>query len=386
MIQKNILKSLKLITLIFILVLTVFGKNNKQIVVKEPYLIFTGNNTETKICFQLDSTRLSILKYGKHKKWLSKKVIVSNKDDFNLYSIVLKDLKPGTKYFYEVIIKDNKYRSSFVTAPKDSETKIKFMVYGDHRTYPQNHDSLAASMVQEFKKDAFFQSFIISSGDIVGKGKKESHWQREFFDPNLKNIRHLYSHIPLLPVEGNHNYGQKGLLRKYFPYPFHAGEYWSFDYGPAHIFMFDLYLENDEAMEKELEYFEQDMKNTNKKWKILALHEPGWTAGGHSNSKFVQEKIQPICEKYNINLVLAGHNHYYARASVNRVQHITTGGGGAPLYDFKKDQPNIVKAAKTLHYCKVEIENDRLSFTVVTPTGEIIDKFIMNSIGEMQDK
>ena len=383
MIQKNILKSLQRIIFIFLLVLTIYGKNNNQVVVKEPYLIFTGNNTEAKVCFQLDSTRLSILKYGKHERWLSKKVIVSKKDDSNLYSIVLKDLKPGTKYFYEVKIEEDKYLSSFITAPKDTETKMKFMVYGDHRTFPKNHDSLAAVMVQEFKNDPDFQSFVISSGDIVGNGKKESTWQKEHFDPNLKNIRYLYSHLPLLPIEGNHNFGQKGLLRKYFPSPFHAGEYWSFDYGPAHIFMFDQYLKNDEAMEKELEYFEQDMKNTNKKWKILAIHEPGWTAGGHPNSKFVQKKIQPLCEKYNINLVLAGHNHFYARASVNGVQHITTGGGGAPLYNFKVGQPNIVKTAKTLHYCKVEIENDRLSFIVVTPTGEVIDKFVMNVDGEI---
>jgi hypothetical protein len=76
--------------------------------------------------------------------------------------------------------------------------------------------------------------------------------------------------------------------------------------------------------------------------------------------------------------VFAGHVHAYSRALVNGVQHITTGGGGAPLYDVNSDSPNIVIAKKIYHYCKVEIDGNVLTFTAVEPDGTVIDTFTMN--------
>lgn len=83
----------------------------------------------------------------------------------------------------------------------------------------------------------------------------------------------------------------------------------------------------------EYNWLTNDLASTTKPWKILLFHEPGWSAGGsHANNTTVQTYIQPLCKQYGVDLVLNGHNHYYSRAVVDGVQHITTGGGGAPLY------------------------------------------------------
>ena len=107
------------------------------------------------------------------------------------------------------------------------------------------------------------------------------------------------------------------------------------------------------------------------------MHEPGWSSGGgHENNVSVQNYIQPLCEEYQVLIVFAGHNHYYARAEVNGVQHVTTGGGGAPLHDPDPGCQNVVTATKEHHFCKVEIEGDLLTLTAITPGGKVIDEFV----------
>jgi hypothetical protein len=69
----------------------------------------------------------------------------------------------------------------------------------------------------------------------------------------------------------------------------------------------------------------------------------------------------------------AGHNHYYARAVVGGVQHVTTGGGGAPLYFPNPYAPNLAASGYGLRFCKVAIHGNRLKFTAVKPDGIVMD-------------
>jgi hypothetical protein len=76
-----------------------------------------------------------------------------------------------------------------------------------------------------------------------------------------------------------------------------------------------------------------------------------------------------------VSVVFGGHNHYYARAVVQGVHHITTGGGGAPLYSPNRSAPNIVAAASVNHFCTVDIDGSRLHVRALRPNGTLIDSF-----------
>jgi len=119
--------------------------------------------------------------------------------------------------------------------------------------------------------------------------------------------------------------------------------YYSFDYGPVHITVIDQetdYLPGSQ----QYNWIVNDLSATDKLWKIAVFHKPGWSAGGgHSNSKNVQNYLQPLFEKYGVSFAICGHNHYYSRAVINGVQHITTGGGGMILTDCKKSAETLKK-------------------------------------------
>ncbi|MFH1861413.1 MAG: T9SS type A sorting domain-containing protein [bacterium] len=133
----------------------------------------------------------------------------------------------------------------------------------------------------------------------------------------------------------------------------------------------------------QLAWLENDLATTTKPWKFIVLHEPGWSAGppdysgNHGNNTSVQDYIQPLCEQYSVAIVFCGHNHYYSRAVVSGVMHITTGGGGAPLTQPQHGWPDIVTATRAHHYCKVEINGGLLTFTAIKPDGTVIDSFTL---------
>jgi 3',5'-cyclic AMP phosphodiesterase CpdA len=68
-------------------------------------------------------------------------------------------------------------------------------------------------------------------------------------------------------------------------------------------------------------------------WKIAVFHHPPYTCGGHSGDEAVQRRWVPLFERWDVDLVLSGHDHNYQRfRAQNGVRYVVDGGGGAPLY------------------------------------------------------
>ncbi|MFQ6103046.1 MAG: metallophosphoesterase [Candidatus Glassbacteria bacterium] len=339
---------------------------------KGPYLIYTGVNTEMQVLWQLDSTATCEIMWGADTSYsLGSDETIEYGDDHQ-HSYTITDLVPGSRYFYRVIVDEEIFSGSYRTAPETDATGIKFFAYGDSRSYPAVHDSVVAGMILEAIYDPGLQSFILSVGDLVYNGDDESHWDDQFFDPSYPFIQTMLANFPYQATMGNHE-GSGVLFQKYFPYPFVDDRYWSFDYGPAHFVVVDQYAKDPAS---QLAWIADDLATTAKPWKFIYLHEPGWSAGYHGNNEEVQDYIQPLCEVYGVSIVFAGHNHYYARAVVNGVHHVTTGGGGAPLYTPRPGYPNIVATSKSYHFCMIEIDGNVLNFTAMKPDGEIIDSFM----------
>ena len=343
---------------------------------KAPYLLYPGNNTGMLILWQTDSLRNCSFYWGTDTTYLADSINVGEFGNDHQFKVQLSSLEPGTKYYYKVFSDSSNFKTgSFYTGVPDSDIKISFYAYGDTRTNPAIHDKVMEAMMSDMEQHPEMQTIVISTGDLVEDGDEESDWDEAFFNPNFTYIQQMLAHLPYVNAVGNHE-GQGILFNKYFPYPMFVSErfYYSFDYGPIHFSVLDQFTSY-AIGSPQYEWLVNDLAATNKTWKFILLHEPGWSAGGHSNAIGVQNRIQPLCKEYGVQFVLAGHNHYYARAVVEGIFHITTGGGGAPLYTPDMNHPNIVKISKTNHFCKVEIDGDSLTFTAINKDGSIIETF-----------
>lgn len=339
---------------------------------KGPYLLFTGTPDGMTILWQGETNVDYTFEWGTDELYLNGSSLPTGDPISALYQVRLSGLMPGTRYHYKVSTAKGEVRGSFVTPPLDSDS-LTFFVYGDTRSGPEIHDQISASILQQIAIDPSAQTFVISTGDLMDTADEASLQENEFA-PDQPNIRASMATLPVVNIMGNHD-GTK-LFKQYFPYPYTSTYDWSFDYGPAHFVIIDQYIDLVQGSERWF-WLKDDLSSTQKPWKFILLHEPGWSAGHHENNLTVQKVIQPLAVAYGVQVIIAGHNHYYARAEVDGVTHITSGGGGAPLYDPEGGWPGIVSKIKAFHYIKFTLRGDRLDAQVLSPQGEVLEEFFL---------
>ena len=360
-------------SLLLLLIFIISGLVYPQLTRKTPVLIFNGNNTEMQVVWQLYSTDTCRIDWGTDTLYSLGSEPVYEYGTDHQYTYTITNLIPSTKYYYRVSVGPEYHNGTFHSAPDTAADSVCFFAYGDTRSNPGTHNQVANAMLAVCNGDSEFQSIIISVGDLVYNGDVESYWDNEFFNNSYYGIREMVASMPYQSCIGNHE-GSGALFKKYFPYPFVNGRYWSFDYGPAHFVCIDQYTSYTPGS-AQYTWIQNDLATTTKPWKFIYLHEPGWSAGTHPNNTNVQNYIQPLCVQYNVPIVFGGHNHYYARALVDGIEHITTGGGGAPLYQPDTTFLHIVTATKVNHFCKIKINKGVLKFTAINLSGAIIDSF-----------
>ena len=314
-----------------------------------------------------------VFKWGSDDNYLLGSLPVTGNPENHLYQVELMGLQPGMHYYYLVSTAGAETRGDFFSPPSEGAGLV-FWAFGDTRSGPEIHNQIARDILAEVQQNPAAQTFVLSAGDLMDTNSEASLQESEF-PIDESDMPMLQAHIPVVNTLGNHD--SLSLFNEYFPYPYNNTNDWSFDYGPVHILVVDQYIPLTSGS-KRLEQLRQDLATSNKSWKIILLHEPGWSAGPHDNNMTVQELIQPLAVETGVQLVIGGHNHYYARAEVDGVVHLTTGGGGAPLYTPGSGWPRVLTAVKAYHYLKFEISGTSMWVQSLSPSGEILDDFTIS--------
>jgi predicted phosphodiesterase len=341
---------------------------------KGPYLIYSGINTEMNVLWQTDNHDDCEISWGLDQSCSTGKAQTHLKSEHNQHKFKITGLTPGSKYYYRVSQGQDSYAGSFRAAPDSEANSVEFLVYGDTRTNPDRQDEVCRNILATLAENPDYQTFILHVGDWAS-GNTDKDWAAEFFNRTYSNNISMQANLPIAGCRGNHETRKGIAFEEYWPYPYKAGGlYWSFDYGPAHIAIIDQYT-NYSSGSAQLEWLTQDLINSTKKWKFILLHEPGWSAG--SSNKDVQAHIQPLCEKYGVQVVFSGHKHYYSRAIVQGVQHLTIGTGGAPFRSPKSIKSKLAAfKTNTLGYARISIFGNTLNYEMLrSPDNTVIDTF-----------
>lgn len=342
---------------------------------KGPDLIYAGKNTEMEIFWQGTAGKAYLLRWGQNGQYDLGQVDIGP-DDSNdgIHTYVISNLQPGTLYEYQIMDGGLVTGGSFHTAPDLNTRDLDYIVYGDTRTNPDLHDQVAGRINRLYQQNPNYRTIGFLTGDLVSGGDEETSWQTGFFDTRFTEIRTELANLPIIPAAGNHD-GVSPLFAKYFPFPYVAGRYWSFDYGPAHFVVLDQYTPYGVGSEQ-YEWFKGDLQKNQRIWTFVMLHEPGWSAGGgHSNNETVQNDLQPLFLQYGVSIVFSAHNHYYARAEKDGIFHLTVGTGGAPAYKPSGRHPEVKFLYNGLGFVRIEIKGHNLDGWFMDTTGKEIDHF-----------
>jgi Calcineurin-like phosphoesterase/Purple acid Phosphatase, N-terminal domain/PKD domain len=352
------------------LVFVLSSTNALAAIKKGPYLLFTGQETSMDVAWQTDVTQSNVIRWGTDTTYALGQATSAEYGSDHQHRFTVSGLQPGTRYYYQV---DGTASGSFTTAPSDSATAVKILSIGDTRSSPASQESVVARMRAAYGANPAFQTIVLQDGDWVSTDS-ETAWTGEWFasPTSYPQMHAIQAEVPFVGARGNHE-GTGNVFKKYFPLPYAGGFYWSFDYGPVHVAVLDQYTTYAPGS-AQYTWLQNDLAATTKPWKMIVLHEPGWTSGGsHGNNASVQSNIQPLCTQYGVDFVIGGHNHYYARAVVDGVNHLTNGGGGAPLYTPASGQPYVVKSESTYSYVELDVSGETLVMTARRANGTVIE-------------
>jgi 3',5'-cyclic AMP phosphodiesterase CpdA len=285
-----------------------------------------------------------------------------------LYAITLTNLQPKSVYTY--LAETDGVR----TSPRKFRTfgarqsKVTFIAYGDSRTNPHIHESLASNF------DRHSPDFILHTGDLAADGRRYNLWGREFFGP----LAQVIDEVPILPSIGNHEQDASNYLH-YVHLP--GNERWySYRVGPVHVLALDFHYEKE--TEEQFAFARKDLLASEAPWKVVFLHYPVFNIGGHGTG-WGHAAYLPLFHETKVDLVMAGHSHIYERfrpvASRGEtddwpIMHITTGGGGAPLY-ASYAHPALSAQATTNHFVLIEATPTKLTGRTFSTNNTLIDKF-----------
>jgi UDP-2,3-diacylglucosamine pyrophosphatase LpxH len=184
------------------------------------------------------------------------------------------------------------------------------------------------------KYDLFF-----SLGDLVEYGFKDSQWQEA-----LAAFSVIANDVPMRFIPGNHD-TLFGGLKRYLDYcgPTNSsqdasGLWQRIDVGKVHFLLLDVEWSAETITKGQTEWLEAQLKSIPAgDWKIVMSHGFYYSSGinlsgwhWYDNQETISA-LTPLFEKYGVDIVFSGHNHYMELLRHSSVTYVICGAfGGMP--------------------------------------------------------
>jgi 3',5'-cyclic AMP phosphodiesterase CpdA len=314
-----------------------------------------------------------------------------NKDasfrDYQMHSILLRGLKPGTTYTYSVPgDAGDAGHCSFTTFPK-GEHPFSFCVTSDTQNRGNNAHQATVERLMTDQPDMLF-----ITGDLVSDGRNIGDWE-EFFRVQGPLLRR----VPCYAALGNHDRHSDWYFR-FFALPGNEA-YYSFDRGAAHFVVLDspgLYMPEDNQpvttadrdrferrsrryWQEQMQWFKDDLSgHADAKYVFVFLHYPIYCllASRVESTNELRTRFGTVFQDHRVTAVFSGHDHHYHREVAGGVHFLDGGaaGGKARLIDAPI-LPETVKHAVVESFARVEVGPQRAKVRVTDVAGNAVDEF-----------
>ena len=342
-----------------------YGYDDSPTIVRGPYLQHVTLTT-IRILWQTDKKSNSVVRFGQTDQL---GYFQCDEKLTRFHEVELLWLSPGTPYHYQVRSDGAQSETYVLQSATTTEMPYEFVVYGDNRTHPADHQAVADGIANAAP------DFVISVGDVVTDGWDPRQFDTEFFD----QIGPVMAEAPLYVSIGNHE-SESLFFYRLFSFPGHE-RWYSFDYGNARF----IALNSNFSLEPwsiQRAWFEQELQKAQAdapEWLFVFAHHPAYSEGGGSGGLAqIRDNFLPLMEQYGVDVFFNGHVHDYERGELNNVTHVLTGGGGGPLSGWNMDYPHVTVYESRYHFVKVEMAGKSASFFATAPDGTVFDSFSLN--------
>jgi hypothetical protein len=257
-----------------------------------------------------------------------------------------------------------------LTLPNKADS-LKFAVLGDFGTGSTEQYDLAVQMKRVH--DAFPYELVTLVGDNLYGSERPQDFKKKFEDP-YKPL--LDAGVKFYASLGNHDAREQ---RYYKLFNMDGKLYYSFKPSKQSVRFFA--LESTYLDPEQVAWVEKELKESNSDWKIPYFHHPPYSSGDrHGSDTRLREVLEPLFVRYNVSVVLSGHDHFYERIKPqNGIVYFVVGSGGQ-LRKGNIDKGSGLTAAgndQDQSFMVAEINGDEMWFNAVSRTGQVFDSGVI---------
>jgi 3',5'-cyclic AMP phosphodiesterase CpdA len=327
------------------------------------------------------------------------------------HSVVFQGLEPDTLYAYRVRGAQGQWSEWFQARTAPRTGPISFIYLGDAQNGILSHWARTVRAAYQKAPDA---RFILHAGDLVDKASRDFEWAQWF-----KAVGFIHGMTPAIPVAGNHEYFRVGLnpataqrmlsvlWRPQFRLPVEPGlpevlreTVYAVRYSDdLEVFVLDT---QGGELGAQATWLDARLKASTARWKVATFHHPIFSSARGRDEKERRATLLPVLQKHDVDLVLQGHDHTYARGAIpqtpERVASPARAGdgvrtmfvnsvSGAKQYqrreggwdDYASFGVRLDRGGENTQFFQViRIDGRQLSYEAFTADGQLYDAFTLD--------
>jgi predicted phosphodiesterase len=253
---------------------------------------------------------------------------------------------------------------------------VRFLVIGDSGTGGREQLAVAKRIGEVYKIFPF--EFAIMVGDNMYGSEGADDFRRKFEEP-YKPL--LDAGVKFYAALGNHD---DPTQRFYKHFNMNGERYYTFKApkpgidlaGGVRFFA----LDSNYMSQEQLLWLEKEMKASGSEWKIPFFHHPLYSSGErHGSDEALRDQLEPLFVKYGVDVVFAGHEHFYERLKPQKGITYFVNGSSAKLR-----RGNIGSSGMTAKgfdtgyvFMIVEVAGNEMYFQTIEAGGKTIDSGVI---------
>jgi predicted phosphodiesterase len=252
---------------------------------------------------------------------------------------------------------------------------VKFAIIGDSGQ-PGRGQTLVANQMNTWRSRYPYE-FILMVGDNLYGSESPRDYEKKFGTP-FKPI--LDAGVKFYAALGNHDDAEQRL---YKPFNMNGEKYYSFK--PKNGVRF-FAIDSNYIDDKQLDWLDKELTASGSDWKIAFFHHPLYSSGEtHGSADLQRNLLEPVFLKHGVNVVFAGHEHFYERIKPQKGIAYFTIGSSSKLRTGDLLKTNLTAYGNDRDYAfiLVEIVGDELYFQTINGEGKTLDAGSVRRAGDV---
>ena len=245
---------------------------------------------------------------------------------------------------------------------------VRFAVIGDSGTGSPAQYEMGVEMAKVRQTTNF--GFVIMLGDNLYGGHSAGDYESKFerpYKPLLDGGVQFYASL------GNHDNTNE---ISYAPFNMNGKRYYTFVKGRVEFFVLDSnYMDT-----AQLGWLRDELQKSTAEWKIAYFHHPLYSSGKrHGSDSDLRSVIEPVFQKYKVDVVLSGHDHIYERITPQgNIVYFVLGNSGQLRSGGLEKTPEEAAGFDTDRcFMVIEVAGSELYFQTISRTGQIVDSGVV---------